>query len=251
MDISITPITVGGCLSDAFNHLGKCWRAWLGSALVYFGGTMGLVFVVVVPVAVLGVFGVAFISAASGGQPDDTTMLLVLAPVLLMGGVFALAMFYIAAIVPLGMARLSLLALRGEPTTYWEVFHYARSPGVALGLFFLNMLIAFPLLCLGFFPGLIYGFAAGFAPHFIVDRGLGPLEAIQASVELFRSAWGTLLLLWFAIIGLTLVLSNVPVIGAFAMMLVQSAAMGILYLQLTGQTIGGLDERGLPRKATG
>ena len=77
------------------------------------------------------------------------------------------------------------------------------------------------------------------------------MEAIQASIELFRSAWGSLLLLWFAIVGLTLVLSNVPVIGAFAMMLVQSAAMGIAYLQLTGQTIGGLDERGLPRKATG
>ena len=93
-------------------------------------------------------------------------------------------------------------------------------------------------------------FAAGFAPYFVVDRGLGALEAIQASIELFRSSLGPLLLLWLAIIGLTFILSNVPVIGSFAMMLIQSAALGIAYLQLTGQTIGGLNEQGLPREAT-
>ncbi|MCK6517252.1 hypothetical protein L6R46_19600, partial [Myxococcota bacterium] len=72
MDTATTPLTVGGCLGDAFNHISKQWRAWLGSALVYFGGVFGMVFVLVVPLAVVGVFGVAFISAASGGEPDDT-----------------------------------------------------------------------------------------------------------------------------------------------------------------------------------
>ncbi|MBK9646275.1 MAG: hypothetical protein IPO67_14170 [Deltaproteobacteria bacterium] len=176
-------------------------------------------------------------------------MLLVLAPVVLLGLVFWLAMMYIAAIAPLGMARLSLLALRGEPTTYWEIFHYARTPGPAMGLFFLDLLITFPLFCLGFIPGLVFRVAALFAPYLMVDRGLGPLEAIQGSIELFRSSWRTMLLLWVAIIGLTIIFSNVPVIGAFAMMLVQSAAIGIAYLQLTGQTIGGLDDDGLPRRA--
>lgn len=249
MDTATTPLTVGGCLGDAFNHISKQWRAWLGSALVYFGGVFGMVFVLVVPLAVVGVFGVAFISAASGGEPDDTMMMLMLAPLVLFGFVFWLALVYIGAIAPLGMARLALLALRGEPTSYWEVFHYARSPGTAIALFFLNLLITLPLLCLGIVPGMIYAIAAGFAPYLIVDRGLGALEAIQGSIELFRSSWGALVLLWLAIIGLTFILSNVPVIGSFAMMLIQSAALGIAYLQLTGQTVGGLDDAGLPRNA--
>jgi hypothetical protein len=154
MDTATTPLTVGGCLGDAFNHISKQWRAWLGSALVYFGGVFGMVFVLVVPLAVVGVFGVAFISAASGGEPDDTMMMLMLAPLVLFGFVFWLAIVYIGAIAPLGMARLALLALRGEPTSYWEVFHYARSPGTAIALFFLNLLITLPLLCLGIVPGI-------------------------------------------------------------------------------------------------
>ncbi|MBK7758515.1 MAG: hypothetical protein IPI35_19390 [Deltaproteobacteria bacterium] len=249
MDTVLAPLTVGGCLSDAFNHLSKRWRAWVGSALVYFGGVFGVVFMLVMPLVFVGVFGLAFVSAASGGNPDSAVMLLLLAPVVLMGVVFWLGMMFIAAIVPLGMARLSLRALRCESTTYWEIFHYARTPGPAIGLFFLNLLITFPLLCLGILPGLIYGVAALFAPLLMVDRELGPLEAIQGSIELFRSSWGPMLLLWVAIIGLTIIFSNVPVIGAFAMMLVQSAAIGIAYLQLTGQTIGGLDDDGLPRRA--
>lgn len=250
MDTPLAPLTVGGCLGDAFNHISKHWRAWLGSVLVYFGGVMGMIFVVFVPLAVMGAIGFVALGAASGGQPNDTVLMLLLAPLLVVTLVFWLAMMYISAIAPLGMARLSLLALRGEPTTYWEVFHYARSPGVALGLFFLNLLITLPLVCLGIIPGILFAFAAGFAPYFVVDRGLGALEAIQASIELFRSSWGPLLLLWLAIIGLTFILSNVPVIGSFAMMLIQSAALGIAYLQLTGQTIGGLNEQGLPREAT-
>ena len=251
MDTAITPLTVGGCLGDAFNHIGKQWRAWMGSALVYFGGVFGLVFVLLFPLMFVGIFGFAFVGAASGGQPDSGMMLLLFAPLALLSLVFFLAMMFIGAIAYLGMARLSLLALRGEPTTYWEVFHYARSPGPALGLFFLVMLITFPLFCLGFIPGIVFGVAVLFAPYLVVDRGLGPLEAIQGSIELFRSSWGVMLLLWFALIALNFIMSNIPLLGPFAMMLVQSSAFGIAYLQLTGQTVGGLDEQGLPRKATG
>lgn len=249
MDTPVTPLTVGGCLGDAFNHLSKQWRAWVGSAMVYFGGALGLAFIVVVPAAFLALFGFAFVSAAAAGQPDDMVVALLIAPVVVIGLVCWLGLMYLAAIVPLGMARLALRALRGEPTTIWELLHYARSPGSAIVLFLLNMVITLPLFCLGFFPAFIYAFAASFAPHLIVDRDLSPWEAIQGSIELFRSAWGPLTLLWFANVGLTLVLSNLPVLGAFAMMLIQAAAMGIAYLQLTGQTIGGLDDEGLPRKA--
>jgi hypothetical protein len=249
MDPVIAPLTVGGCLSDAFNHLSKRWRDWLGSMLVYFGGAFGLVFIITVPMVLIGAFGVAFVGAAQGGEPDSGTMMLLLAPVLVVGLVLWLGLMFVAAIVPLGTARLALLALRGQPTTYWELFHYARAPGPAIMLFLLNLLITLPLLCLGVFPGLIYAFAASFAPHLMVDRDLSPLEAIQGSIELFRASWGPLMLLWLANVGLTLVLSNIPVIGAFGMMLVQAAAMTIAYLQLTGQTIGGLNGQGLPRKA--
>lgn len=250
MTLTTTPLTVGGCLSDAFNHLSKQWRAWLGSALVYFGGTFGVIFVVFIPLMALGMVGFAFVGAATGGEPDGAMVMLLAAPLLLLVFVFWLALMYVAAIIPLGMARLSLLALRGEPTTYWELFYYARSPGRAITLFLLNLLITLPLFCLGIFPGLIYALAASFAPYLIVDRDLSPWEAIQGSIEIYRESWGPLTLLWLANIGLTLVLSNVPVVGAFGMMLVQAAATGVAYLQLTGQTVGGLDEAGLPRKAT-
>ena len=106
------------------------------------------------------------------------------------------------------------------------------------------------LLCLGIIPGVVYFFVSGFAPYFVVDRGFGASEAIQGSIKLFRSSRGTLLLLWLAIIGLTFILTNISIIGAFAMMIIESAALGIAYLQLTGQTIGGLNEQGLPREAT-
>jgi hypothetical protein len=251
METTLTPLTVGGCLSDAFNHVSKQWRAWIGSALVYFGGMFGLIIVLVMPVTFVAVFGAAFVGAASGGQPDSGMMLLLLAPMLLLGLVFFLAMLFIAAIAYLGMARLSLLALRGEPTTYWEVFHYARAPGQALSLFFLVMLITLPLFCLGVIPAIIFGIMALFAPYLMIDRGLSPMEAIQGSIELFRSSWVPLTLLWLALVALNLILSNIPIIGAFAMMLIQPAAFGIAYLQLTGQTIGGLDDVGLPRKAAG
>ena len=80
MDTAITPLTVGGCLGDAFNHIGKQWRAWMGSALVYFGGVFGLVFVLLFPLMFVGIFGFAFVGAASGGQPDSGMMLLLFAP---------------------------------------------------------------------------------------------------------------------------------------------------------------------------
>ena len=249
MDTTLAPLTVGGGFGDAFNHLSKNWHAWIGSALVYFGGMMGLAFVVIIPLVTVAVFGVAIFGATRGGPADDSTMLLVVAPLALFGLVFCLAMLYLMAISYLGTARLSLLALRGEPTTYWEIFHYARTPGPALGLFFLVTLIAFPLFCLGFIPGLVFRVAALFAPYLMVDRGLGPLEAIQGSIELFRSSWRTMLPFWFALAGLSLIMRTFPLLGAFAMMLVQSAAIGIAYLQLTGQTIGGLDDDGLPRRA--
>ncbi|MBK9646276.1 MAG: hypothetical protein IPO67_14175 [Deltaproteobacteria bacterium] len=66
MDTTLAPLTVGGGLGDAFNHLSKNWHAWIGSALVYFGGVFGVVFVLIMPLVFVGVFGVAFFSAASG-----------------------------------------------------------------------------------------------------------------------------------------------------------------------------------------
>ncbi|MBX3465738.1 MAG: hypothetical protein KF878_02430 [Planctomycetes bacterium] len=106
---------------------------------------------------------------------------------LLESGVGA-ASFMLVTLLWLGLFRLSLLALRDQPIVARDAFPLAAVVSGGAVSLVTGVLMQAGLLLL-IVPGLLVAVTTALAQHFVLDKNLGPVAALQASWTATRGRW--------------------------------------------------------------
>lgn len=162
-------------------------------------------------------------------------------PTIIRFGVWMLfvALFLLfAQIVGSGLIRGALGVTEGRPFVAADVFKFDRiGPVVTTSLIVAGATFVGYLLC--FVPGLIVAFATSYALFFVVDKGMAPMDAIRASIDLVKNNVGPTLI-WFIVGGLIAELGFVLCgVGALVSIPVVLLGTAYTYKKLTGQPVAG------------
>lgn len=153
----------------------------------------------------------------------------------LMGAGLSLVNFVIAAFMMGGMTMFCLKVARGEPYEFGDIF---KGGPYFLGILVANLLtglgVVFGLLLL-IVPGIFLALAWSMTVPVLVDRQLGPIEAMKESWQLTTGHKGNiflfgLLMLGLAILGLLACCVGVLVVGPIGQI-----AWVYIYLRISGQ----------------
>jgi len=149
--------------------------------------------------------------------------------------IIALVFFILNIIITMGAIKITLKFHDGQKGKIADLFS-------CLDLFFKYLLssIVYGLIVLGglillIVPGIIWGIKFQFFGYFIVDKGLGPIEALKQSAKITKDAKRTLLLfgLLSGLINLLGVL--LLLVGLFATVPTIMMAKAFVYRKLLGQ----------------
>jgi len=187
--------------------------------------------------------GVATSAAVGPGRhhvPDPAA-----APFFLGIGILSIVLHAVSAVVNIavsafftaGIARFSLKVARGEPYAFGDVF--------AGGPFFLSVLVTHFIvsiavgigLVLLIVPGVILALGLCLAIPLIVDRNLGPIEAMTESWKVTEGNRTNLFIFW--LIGMALVVAGLCACGIGILLVAPLLWVAFLYvyLRLTGQPV--------------
>lgn len=210
-------------LGDALTYGWEKFRANVGPIIT------AVVVYVVGSVVVFGLLYATIFAAARGGNAG-------LAGALFVGAIMVVAITLLAFLVQAGLIRGALAITRGErPTT--AHFFTTDKLGPVVGA---SLLVALAtgigsLLC--YIPGIIVAYLTQYTLYFLIDRNMGAVDAIRASVQFTIAHPGTLIV--FAIVGyLILVVASVacllPLLVAFPVVLI---AQAYLYKRLQDEPV--------------
>ena len=96
-------------------------------------------------------------------------------------------------------------------------------------------------------PGIIFGFLAQFAIHFVVDRSQSPVDAMKGSIATTRSDIGGSLLSWLVQYAAMLIGEVLCVVGLFVAFPVALLLQTYTYRKLSGGQVVALDQPGYPQ----
>ncbi|GEP33776.1 hypothetical protein NSZ01_15440 [Nocardioides szechwanensis] len=224
----------------------------VGSALSYgwnkFQANVGQIIVaslaLLVAMAVLGGIGFGILAALSSDYEcrfeDDgdyvcdggTGFFLGL---ILYGLIIALIMIA-AQVIGAGLIRASLDITEGKPFLTSTVFKFDKMGSVIVtSLIIAAATFVGTILC--YLPGLIVGFFTSYSLYFVMDKGLAPVDAIKASVNLVKDNIGTALI-WYIVGGLVAgagaIACGVGLLVTIPIFLIGTA---FTYKHLTGQPV--------------
>jgi hypothetical protein len=177
------------------------------------------------------------------GGPGQTPNVLVRTGALDQGSAVALGLAGGATIFALvvgtflhaGLIRLNLAAVRGQPVNFADLFSGGPRFLPLLGLQFL-LGLAYLVGCAAFVVGMFFvALVFCLAEYYVVDAGLGPVEAMKASYEATKGQWGNLIVFGLVAFGLSLVGALACCVGVFVSGTVVSVAMAIIYTRLSGR----------------
>lgn len=224
----------------------------LGAALSYgwnkFQANVGQIIVaalaLLVAMAVLGGIGFGILAAMTSDYEcrfeDDgdyvcdggTSFILGL---VLYGLITALIMIA-AQVIGAGLIRASLDITEGKPFLTSTVFRFDKIGSVIVT----SLIIAaatFVGMILCYLPGLIIAFLTSYSLYFVMDKGLAPVDAIKASVNLVKDNIGTTLI-WYIVGGLVAgagaIACGVGLLVTIPIFLIGTA---FTYKHLTGQPV--------------
>jgi uncharacterized membrane protein len=148
-----------------------------------------------------------------------------------MPGVFGLlsflAFFLISIWIGVGMIRIFLGLVDGKEVSMGDLFKGADRILDYLAVMVLYTLIVFVGMILLVFPGIIWSIKYIYAPLLVIDKGLGPIEALKASAELTNGVkWD--------ILAFQGVLGYVILIGYAALIIGSVVAIPVAILALIG-----------------
>lgn len=134
----------------------------------------------------------------------------------------------------MGVILITLKFVAGERPEFADLFsrvtfvlHYfaaALIVGVMVGLGLIFLIV----------PGIYLAIRVGFFGFFIVDEGVGPLDALQKSWDLTRGRVMDLFLFWLLIFVINLVGLLCLVVGVFVSLPVTSLMVAYMFRQLQG-----------------
>jgi uncharacterized membrane protein len=152
--------------------------------------------------------------------------------------IFYLVGIILSIVIQLGLIKISIQfcdSIKGKIADLFSSFDLIIKYVAASILYFLIILGGFILLII---PGIIWGIKFMLYPYFIVDQGLGPIEALKASA---RATDGVKFNLW--LFGLLLGLINIAGvlvlgIGLFVSIPISMVAFAYVFRELAPKTEG-------------
>ena len=193
----------------------------------------------------------------NGGQPDFLKIFAGAIPVLV---ITVLLTVLIQAFFQVGLIRIVLQAARGQFCQFGELLKGGPSFLSMLGVMFLKSVItlALPLTALGIafgaggvealpvamvvisvlmIPVIVISLGLSMAEFYVVDQGMGPVQALKASWSVTSGQKGKIFLLGLISVGVILLGYLACCIGVFAAMPTIQVANAMVYCALSG-TIG-------------
>lgn len=165
-------------IGEGWNMFTQRWVAWVVHMLV---------FALVIVVISAPIYIIAIASSVGAGARDVPeappaiffVAMLIIYPLLLVAVSFLLG----------GTYKTAMKQLRGEPTSIGDLFSGGDCFLRVLGTLFLVAVLGMigGLLCI--IPGFIVQGLCFFAIPLVVERGMGPVQAIQTSIEATKKDW--------------------------------------------------------------
>jgi uncharacterized membrane protein len=136
----------------------------------------------------------------------------------------------------IGITKISLSFIDGSKPSISKLFDFSDCFWRYLGVQFLYMLIILGGFLLFIIPGIIWSIQFMLAPYYVVDKGLGPIEALKASSRTTKGVKFDLFGL--TIIGSLIMLAGILclVVGVFVTYPLTILAYVLVYRQLLAQT---------------
>jgi uncharacterized membrane protein len=131
----------------------------------------------------------------------------------------------------------------GKPVTIGSFFKPRNFGQVILAALLVGVLTAVGFVLL-IIPGIIFAVLASFTIFFVIDRSLGPVEALKASIAMVRSNIGEVLLALFAVVATTIVGFLACVVGLLVAVPVAALVMTYTYRKLSGGQVVPLEQPG-------
>ena len=147
---------------------------------------------------------------------------------------------FVTAYFQAGLLRIMLRAARGQEASLGQLFSGGPAYFGMLAVLFLQFIGIFAGMLLFIVPGIILALGFLLSQYYVVDAGMGPIEAMSASWDAMRGHKGQVFLfglVWFVI---TLV-SVCTCIGPFIASAVLHVALAILFTRISGRTASSTD----------
>jgi len=135
-------------------------------------------------------------------------------------------------VVALGLVRIGLNVVDGEPSGYGDLFGSAHLVFKYLIASILYALIVLFGLILFVIPGCIWGAQFSQWPFLMVEREFGPIEALSESSKLTKGSRSSLILYYMALIGVVLLGVMAFLVGVIVSYAVCTVSMAYVYRQL-------------------
>lgn len=198
--------------------IGFGWKAakarfWFLAGVVFFG-----IVALYIPAIILGV-SAGSLARAAGAQ--------VLSPSAILTA--NLITTLIQLVVSMGFITISLRLVDGKRAAFRDFFSSLPRFLPFLGATILQSVIVLAGMILLIIPGIIWGIKYQFTPYFVVDRGLGPTDALKASGIATAGVKGRLFLFGIALAALNIAGALLLGIGLFITIPVSILALAHTY----------------------
>ncbi|QRY79427.1 hypothetical protein JVX91_28335 [Pseudomonas sp. PDNC002] len=185
--------------------LGESWRRTkgtkgliIGGFVVFYAAIFALVNILSLFLTIVGVAGLAGAGLLSGGEPDGGMALGAIAAFIIGSVVLSFAATALCYPLLAGVNMLGIRRAADQPLRFNEIFsHFGRTFQVVV-----CVLLSTVLICIGYalfvLPGIYLSIAYLLAVPLVVERGLSPWAALEASRKAITQHW-------FKVFGLLLV----------------------------------------------
>ncbi|MGA2449273.1 MAG: hypothetical protein ABTD50_11385 [Polyangiaceae bacterium] len=146
-----------------------------------------------------------------------------------------LAALVAGAFFQVGFLRIVLDVARDQPVRFWTLFSGGSQMWTMLASNVLVGLATFAGVLLLIVPGIIIALGMALAPYYVVDAGLGPVQAMKASWAATDGHRGDILVLFLTGIGLTLLGLLMLVLGLAATGPTFALAQAIVFTRMSGR----------------
>lgn len=152
-----------------------------------------------------------------------------------LGIIFYIADFSLSIIISIGLVKIALRFCDNEKGRFADLFsQYPLFPQYLVGSI-LYGLIVFAGTILLIIPGIIWGIQFCFYDYFIVDKGLGPIEALKRSSAITRGVKWDLFGFFLILSGINLLGALCLLIGLFVTIPTTMVALAFVYRKLMAQ----------------
>ena len=217
------PWSVGEVLSLAWAGFQRSWAVLVGAYFVYFAISSVVSYVPTV------------LTLANVLQPDSLEAMIA-------SGVCTFVSILVGCLFMPGLLRMTIQVARGQSPEFGELFAGVTHFLPYTASFLLTSLATLLGLFLACVPGVIVALAVMLAPYYVVDAGMGPIEAIKESLA--RTDGHKVNLFVLTLVGILLGFCGALAccVGFLATVPVYLVAMAIVYVRISGRgTTAGPD----------